>query len=152
MAMTPLKNEDKNPTNKADISIDPVPSVVNFNNCSPETVSIIGIPAIKAYRAADSFDNPVIIPEMIVIPDREVPRINASAWPAPMISAFVAVKSPSFLLPGVNFPIKSIMKPMQMSMKITTSVFLKYWSMLSENSDPMIPAGIVVMSIFRAKV
>ena len=55
--------------------------------------AIAGIANKNENLAASSADRPIIKPEQIVAPERDIPGMMANAWAKPMLNPFTKVKS-----------------------------------------------------------
>ena len=62
---------------------------LNLNSPAP---AMVGMESRKEKRAEASRLNPIISPAVMVMPEREVPGISASAWATPMNSTSFQVR------------------------------------------------------------
>ena len=127
----------------------------------PVTVSMaINSPAPAMAGVASNIENlaalsrviPVVIPAIIVNPEREIPGSTAKIWATPMIAAWGTVGLSRFrVLDPRSSPIKSAMA-VPISSQPTDSGLRKFASTPSFSSSPPMASGIVPTIIRMARV
>ena len=110
-----------------------------------------GIASRKLNRAAPERESPSARPAVMVMPDRDVPGISASACAQPIASACGQVSENSSFRPRPKRSARYISIPKKLSVPATKSGLRKFASMKSPNARPTRPTGMVATRICHAR-